>query len=178
VYPKRSWLEARLRSLVLLDESYSGSVLGDQDPEQTIRFVPCVLKKPFQMSWCMDALLDETMGGYWQCWVFQPVLHWKDFIHGRFVGREEERNRTKQFFHDILTSKILIASFIAHEIYQRLVANGAEEAKNWEGSQIVAGNNSRLSFVQAAQLRMRMFGPPFITVAIVGRTDKSKTFSQ
>jgi hypothetical protein len=48
---------------------------------------------------------------------------------GHFVGREEERNRTRQFFHDILSSKILIASFIAHEIYQRLVANGAEEAK-------------------------------------------------
>ena len=122
--------------------------------------------------------LDETMGGYWQCWVFQPVLHWKDFIHGRFVGREEERNRTKQFFHDILSSKILIASFIAYEIYQRLVANERKRLKNWEGSQIVAGNNSRLPFVQAAQLRMRMFGPPFITVAIVGRTDKSKTFSQ
>ena len=78
----------------------------------------------------MDALLDKTTGGYWQCWVFQPMmLHSKDFIHGRFVGREEERNRTRQFFHDILSSKILIASFITHEIYQRLVANGAEEAK-------------------------------------------------
>jgi hypothetical protein len=51
------------------------------------------------------------------------------FIHGRFVGREEERNRTRQFFHDILSSKILVASFIAHEIYQRLAANGAEEAE-------------------------------------------------
>jgi len=34
-----------------------------------------------------------------------------------------------QFFHDILSSKILVASFIAHELYQRLAANGAEEAK-------------------------------------------------
>ena len=78
----------------------------------------------------MDALLDDATGGYWQCCVFQPViLHLKDLFPGRFVGREEERNRTRQFFHDILSSKILIASFIAHEIYQRLVANGAEEAK-------------------------------------------------
>ena len=51
------------------------------------------------------------------------------FIHGRFVGREEERNRTRQFFHNILSSKILVASFIAHEIYQRLAATGGEEAE-------------------------------------------------
>jgi hypothetical protein len=31
------------KSRSLLDESYSGSVLGDQDPEHIIRFVPCVL---------------------------------------------------------------------------------------------------------------------------------------
>jgi hypothetical protein len=56
-------------------------------------------------------------------------LAFEGFIHGRFVGREEERNRTRQFFHDILSSKILVASFIAHELYQRLAANGAEEVE-------------------------------------------------
>src|SRR6202035_3819884 len=82
-----------------------------------------------QMSWYMDALFDETTGAYWQCWIFQRVMrHSKDLFMGASVDREEERNRTRQFFHDILSSKILVASFIAHEIYQRLAANGAEEA--------------------------------------------------
>jgi hypothetical protein len=51
------------------------------------------------------------------------------FIHGRLIGLEEERQRTRQFFHDILSSKLLVASFAAHEIYQSLVAKGAQEAK-------------------------------------------------
>ena len=51
------------------------------------------------------------------------------FIHGHLIGREEERQRTRQFFHDILSSKLLVASFTAHEIYQSLVEKGAQEAE-------------------------------------------------
>ena len=51
------------------------------------------------------------------------------FIHGHLIGREEERDRTRQFFHDILSSKLLVASFVAHEIYQSLAAKGAQEAE-------------------------------------------------
>ena len=122
--------QARLRSLILLDESYSGSVLGDQDPEHIIRFVPCVLKKPLTNELVHGCALRRK-DGILLAMLDVPVgdVAFEGFIHGRFVGREEERNRTRQFFHDILSSKILIASFIAHEIYQRLVANGAEEAK-------------------------------------------------
>lgn len=55
------------------------------------------------------------------------------FIHGHLIGREEERQRTRQFFHDILSSKLIVASFAAHEIYQSLVAKGAQEAKEQAG---------------------------------------------
>ena len=119
-----------LTSLILLDESYGDSVLQDRDPDHVVRFVPCVLKKPLtnelvhgcalrRNDGCLLAMLDLPTGD----------VAFEGFIQGHFVGREEERNRTRQFFHDILSSKILIASFIAHEIYQRLVAKGAEEAK-------------------------------------------------
>jgi hypothetical protein len=122
--------QTRLTSLILLDESYGGSVLQDQDLDHVVRFVPCVLKKPLtnelvhgcalrRNDGCLLAMLDLPMGD----------VAFEGFIQGRFVGREEERNRTRQFFHDILSSKILVASFIAHEIYQRLAANGAEEAE-------------------------------------------------
>jgi hypothetical protein len=122
--------QARLTSLILLDESYGGSVLKDQDPEHMVRFVPCVLKKPLtnelvhgralrRDDGCLLAMLDLPTDD----------IAFEGFIHGRFVGLEEERNRTRQFFHDILSSKILVASFIAHEIHQRLAACGAEEAE-------------------------------------------------
>jgi hypothetical protein len=51
------------------------------------------------------------------------------FIHGHLIGREEEKQRTRQFFHDILSSKLLVASFTAHEIYQSLAAKSAPEAE-------------------------------------------------
>ena len=122
--------QAQLTSLLLLDESYGGSALQDPILDHVVRFVPCVLKKPVtdelvhgralrRNDGCLLAMLDLPTGD----------AAFEGFIHGRFVGREEERNRTRQFFHDILSSKILVASFIAHEIYQRLAANGAEEAE-------------------------------------------------
>ena len=51
------------------------------------------------------------------------------FIHGRLIGREEERQRTRQFFHDILSSKLLVALLPPMGIYQSLVAKGAQEAE-------------------------------------------------
>jgi hypothetical protein len=122
--------QARLTSLLLLDESYGGSVLQDQDPDHVVRFVPCVLKKPSTNELVHGRALRRRDG----CLLAMLGLPTDDvafegFIHGRFVGREEERNRTRQFFHDILSSKILVASFIAHEIYQRIAAIGGEEAE-------------------------------------------------
>jgi PAS domain-containing protein len=122
--------QARLTSLLLLDEGYGGSVLQGQDPEHVVRFVPCVLKKPSTNELVHGRALRRSDG----CLLAMLGLPTDDaafegFVHGRFVGREEERNRTRQFFHDILSSKILVASFIAHEIYQRLAATGGEEAE-------------------------------------------------
>jgi hypothetical protein len=56
-------------------------------------------------------------------------IAFEGFIHGHLIGREEERDRTRQFFHDILSSKLLVATFVAHEIYQSLAAKRAEEAE-------------------------------------------------
>jgi len=44
----------------------------------------------------------------------------QEFIHGRLIGRSEERNRTRKFFHDLLSSKILAASFLAHAAHDKL----------------------------------------------------------
>ena len=50
-------------------------------------------------------------------------------IRGRRIGCDEERNRTRHFFHEVLSSKILVASFLAHEIYQKLATSGSEESE-------------------------------------------------
>jgi hypothetical protein len=95
--------QAQLTSLLLLDESYGGSVLQDPVLDHVVRFV---LKKPVtdelvhgralrRNDGCLLARLDLPTGD----------AAFEGFIHGRFVGREEERNRTRQFFHDILSQK-------------------------------------------------------------------------
>jgi hypothetical protein len=110
--------------------SYGGSVMQGQDLDHVVRFVPCVLKKPLTNELVHGRALRRNDG-----WLLAMLdlptgdVAFEEFIHGRFVGREEERNRTRQFFHDILSSKLLIASFRAHELYQRLAVNGAEEVE-------------------------------------------------
>jgi hypothetical protein len=59
------------------------------------------------------------------------LLVWNSaFNQGRRMGSKEERDRTRHFFHDILSSKILVASFLTHEIHQKLAASGAKEAED------------------------------------------------
>ena len=122
--------QARLTSLILLDESYSGLALQHHDSEHVIRFVPCVLKKSLTNQWVPGRALRRK-DGMLLAMLDLPVgdVAFEGFIHGHLIGREEERQRTRQFFHDILSSKLLVASFAAHEIYQSLVAKGAQEAE-------------------------------------------------
>jgi hypothetical protein len=122
--------QARLTSLILLDESYSGIFLQDHDPEHVVRFVPCVLKKSLTNEWVPGRALRRK-DGILLAMLDLPVgdVAFEGFIHGHLIGREEERDRTRQFFHDILSSKLLVASFVAHEIYQSLAAKGAQEAE-------------------------------------------------
>ena len=115
--------QARLSSLILLDESYSGLVLENHDPEHVVQFIPCVLKKPLLNEWVPGRALRRS-DGMLVAMLNLPVgdVAFEGFIHGHLIGREEER-------HDILSSKLIVASFAAHEIYQSLVAKGAQEAE-------------------------------------------------
>jgi len=121
-----------LSSLILLDESYGGLVLQEHDPEKVVRFVPCVLKKALPNEWVPGRALKRN-DGMLLAMLSLPVddVAFEGFIHGHLIGREEENNRTREFFHDVLSSKILVASFIAHEAYQTLAATGAQEAKQF-----------------------------------------------
>jgi hypothetical protein len=122
--------QARLTSLILLEESYSGLAVEHHDSEHIIQFVPCVLKKSLTNEWVPGRALRRK-DGMLLAMLDLPVgdVAFEGFIHGHLIGREEERQRTRQFFHDILSSKLIVASFAAHEIYQSLVAKGVQEAE-------------------------------------------------
>jgi len=118
-----------LTSLLILEGDEEDLTVQGQDAERDNQLVPCVLKNPptnarGQAIRCDDgmllAMLDTSLGD----------LVLKGFDHGRRMGCDEERNRTRHFFHDVLSSKILVASFLAHEIYQKLAASRAEETED------------------------------------------------
>jgi hypothetical protein len=118
-----------LTSLLIPAGKEGDAIVEGHDAECDIQRVPCVLKTPVANvhgravgsdDGMSLAILNATLG--------ELVL--KGFDQGRRQGCEEERNRTRHFFHDVLSSKILVASFLAHEIYQQLAASGAEEAKD------------------------------------------------
>jgi len=122
--------QARLSSLILLDETYSGLILENNHSEHVVRFVPCVLKNPLLNEWVPGRALRRS-DGMLLALLRLPVgdVAFEGFIHGKLIGREEERDRTRKLFHDVLSSKILVASFIAYEVYQNLSATGSEETK-------------------------------------------------
>jgi hypothetical protein len=118
-----------LTSLLIFEENEGDLIMEGRDAERDNQLLPCVLKNSLtdvhgQALRCDDgmllAMLDVTLGD----------LVSDGFNQGRRMGCDEERNRTRHFFHDVLSSKILVASFLAHEIYQKLSASGAEETED------------------------------------------------
>src|SRR5258708_5308023 len=123
--------QASVSSLILLDQTYGGSILENGPSPHFVRFVPCVLKNSLLNEWVPGRALKRSDGMLLALLLGLPVgdVAFEGFVHGHLIGREQERDRTRQLLHDVLSSKILIASFIAHEIYQSLSAAGSEEAK-------------------------------------------------
>ncbi|MBV9645362.1 MAG: hypothetical protein JO334_17530 [Verrucomicrobia bacterium] len=118
-------VEVKLTSLIALDESNQGVQNGDS--EKAVEFVPCALKQLNRLRPMPGSALRRDDGLLLVILNFPGGdLAFQDLIRGRLIGQEEEKNRTRQFLHDILSSKLLIASFATHEVYQRLAASGAE----------------------------------------------------
>jgi hypothetical protein len=119
--------EVNLGSLIALDESYDGLPMQDGDSERNVKFVPCVLKK-FGRTQPVPGSAVRRDDGLLLVILNHPggELASQDSVRGRLLGREEEKNRTRHFLHEIFSSKLLVASFAAHEVYQKLAASGAE----------------------------------------------------
>jgi len=119
--------EVTLGSLIALDDSYDGLPMQDGASERNVKFVPCVLKK-FGRTQPVPGSAVRRDDGLLLVILNLPgsELASQDLVRGRLLGREEEKNRTRRFLHEIFSSKLLIASFVAHEVYQKLAASGAE----------------------------------------------------
>jgi hypothetical protein len=115
----------RLSYLLRLDESYSGILMAGDDAQHLVRFVPCALKSLAGDEVMPGVALRRSDGMI--LLMLRPKADdalFQEFIHGRLIGRSEERNRTRKFFHDLLSSKILAASFLAHAAHDKLSSGG------------------------------------------------------
>jgi len=124
---ERELAEINLCSLIALDANYDGLLLQNGDSLRTVRFVPCVVKKFGKTEPIAGSAVRRDDG------LLLVILNLpagdsasQDLVRGRLLGREEEKNRTRQFLHEIFGSKLLVASFAAHEVYRKLAASGAE----------------------------------------------------
>ena len=110
-----------LTSLLIVKENEQDPLMQGHDAERDNNNHPTNVHR--QALRCDDelllAMLDVNLGD----------LISDGFDQGRRMGCDEERKRTRHFFHDVLSSKIFVASFLAHEIYQKLSASGSEETE-------------------------------------------------
>jgi len=119
----------RLRHLVYLDQSDSGIAAENNDAQLVVRFLPCTLKSPATEEVIPGRALRRPDGMILLFLVPLPSdAMFEAFIHGRLIGRSEERNRTSKFFHDLLSSKIMVASYFAREAHEKLSSGGADES--------------------------------------------------
>ncbi len=119
-----------LSDLLYLDESYAGFALENNDPQHIVRFVPCALKHPITDEVMPGKALrrqDGTVLFFLELPAGEAVF--QEFIRGRLVGRTEEKLRMRKFFHDLLSSKIMVASFAAHAATEKLAQSGFEESR-------------------------------------------------
>jgi hypothetical protein len=121
--------QVKLSGLIRLDEKYAGLTIVKTHPNHPVRSGPCAIRRPAtdevlparamkHADRLLLLLLDFTA----------PDPKFEGYIHGRLVGREEEANRMRKFFHDLLSSKILVASFLAHAAQDNLARRRAEES--------------------------------------------------
>jgi hypothetical protein len=120
----------KLSGLLHLDESYAGLAMENNDSQHFVRFVPCVLKHPITDEVVPGRAL-RRQDGMLLLLLELPArdVMFQEFIRGRLVGLAEERNRTRKFFHDLVSSQILGASFAAHAAQDQFTKNGAGQSR-------------------------------------------------
>jgi hypothetical protein len=123
--------QVKLSTFVRYDEQLADLSLGKEQAACRFGSLPCAIKRPANDG-ILPASAIKNEQGLLLLLVDSPAhdLKFEGYIQGRIVGREEEANRMRKFFHDLLSSKILVASFLAHSIHDNLARREAPEIKD------------------------------------------------
>ena len=120
--------QVKLSALLRFDEKYTDLTQGRVQADSQVGSLPCAIKRsPSDEIIPACAIKNENI--LLLLLVDSPAHDpkFEGYIQGRIVGREEEVNRMRKFFHDLLSSKILVASFLAHSVHDKLSRRQAPE---------------------------------------------------
>jgi hypothetical protein len=120
--------QVKLSSLVRFDEKYADLTQEETQVDRRLGSLPCAIKRSANdeiIPGCAIRNESQLLLLLMDSPAHDPKF--EGYIQGRIVGREEEANRMRKFFHDLLSSKILVASFLAHSINDRLTRRQAPE---------------------------------------------------
>jgi hypothetical protein len=123
--------QVKLSGLVRFDEKYADLTQGEAQRGCRVASLPCAIKRSANDE-IIPACAIKNENGMLLLLVDSPAHDpkFEGYIQGRIVGREEEANRTRKFFHDLLSSKILVASFLAHSVHDKLARRQAPEVED------------------------------------------------
>jgi hypothetical protein len=113
--------QAKLSTLLRFDEEYTDLTRGRAQADSQVGSLPCAIKRSASDE-IIPAYAIKNENGLLLLLVDSPAHDpkFEGYIQGRIVGRAEEVNRMRKFFHDLLSSKILVASFLAHSVHDKL----------------------------------------------------------
>jgi len=120
--------QVKLSTLVRFDERFTDLTQGKVQADCRPGSLPCAIKRSAHDE-IVPACAIKNENGMLLLLVDSPAHDpkFEGYIQGRIVGREEEANRMRKFFHDLLSSKILVASFLAHSVHDKLARRQAPE---------------------------------------------------
>jgi hypothetical protein len=120
--------QVRLSALVRFDERYADLASVKTQHDGRVGSLPCAIKRSANdeiIPGCAIKNESQLLLLLMDSPAHDPKF--EGYIQGRIVGREEEANRMRKFFHDLLSSKILVASFLAHSVHDKLTRRQAPE---------------------------------------------------
>jgi hypothetical protein len=120
--------QVKLSGLVRFDEKYTDLTQGKAQQDCRGGPLPCAIAR-FANEEIVPACAIKNENGLLLLLVDSPAHDpkFEGYVQGRIVGRQEEANRMRKFFHDLLSSKILVASFLAHSVHDKLARRQAPE---------------------------------------------------
>jgi hypothetical protein len=120
--------QVKLSALIRFDEKNADLSQAKAQGDNRFGSLPCAIKRSANDE-ILPACGIKHENGLLLLLVDSPAHDpkFEGYIQGRIVGREEEANRMRKFFHDLLSSKILVASFLAHSVHDKLSRRQAPE---------------------------------------------------